>query len=170
MNARRELRNDPRGVLRNALEDVRAGMLGVEGSGQHMQPMTHFPDETLDIIWFVGSKSSDLVKAVGLGGQAHYCLIGRDHNLHICMSGTLEQAEDRAVLDRLWSPVLDAWFEGSRDDPDVALLRLALDEASIWASTDSAIWFATQIIKANLVASHQPDVGDHVVIPLGRLA
>ena len=167
---RDRMRADARDTLFGVMGRVHAGMLGVEGSGQHLQPMSHFLDAETGEIWFVGSESSDLVRAIGQGAQAQYAIISKDHDLHACMRGYIEQSQDRAKLDALWSPVLSAWFEGGRDDPDIALLRMTLRDAAVWASTGSAVVFATEIARANLAAEHEPDVGERTVIEFNAAA
>ena len=37
--------------------------------------------------------------------------------------------KDRATIDRLWNRFVAAWFEGGKDDPKLALLRLDADLA-----------------------------------------
>jgi hypothetical protein len=42
-----KLTSNPAAALFDALDDVRTGMLGIHGSEQHLQPMTHFGDRGL---------------------------------------------------------------------------------------------------------------------------
>ncbi len=161
MSIRKEIEHDPRHALIEKMDDVRVGMLGVEGSSQHMQPMTHFTDWDTNTLYFITSSDTDLVRAVGLGGRAHYCVVGKDQDFHACLAGTLEQVEDQAKLDELWSPVAGAWFEKGREDPKVTLLRLTLADASVWGSTESSLRFGFEIARANMDEDHLPDVGVH---------
>ncbi len=164
MNRRTALADDPRAALFAAMDEVRVGMLGVLASGRHMQPMTHFPDRATSTVWFITSTETDLVRSVGVGARAHYCVTGLDHDFHACLAGMIEQSEDRAKLEGLWSPVVGAWFAGGIEDPTVCLLRLMPQEAALWASTDSGARFGLEVLRANLSADHRPDLGDHAVI------
>lgn len=168
MNTMEKLRADARGTLFEKLDEQRVGMLGVVDSDQHMQPMTHYADPHTAEIWFITSTDTDLVRAVGLGARSHYCVMTPDQEFYTCLSGTLEQSEDREKLDELWSSVASAWFDEGRQDPKVTLLRLAAQEAAIWASTDSVAAFGFEIVRANLEADHKPDVGEHLIIRLDR--
>ena len=138
-------------------------MLGVEGSGQHMQPMAHHPDETGQSLWFLTRRDSDLVASVGSGAQAHFCVISKAQDFHACLAGRLEEAMDRTRLDAMWNPVTAAWFDGGKDDPRLVMLALRLSDAAIWASTGSSARFAYEIAKANLT-DDDPDVGVHNVV------
>ena len=167
MNKLNDLETEARRALFDTMEEVRSGMLGVVGSDRHLQPMTHFPDRDLAEVWFITSKNTDLVRAVGQGARANYCLSSGEGIFFACLTGTIEQSADSAKLDELWSPVAAAWFEEGRDDPDVSLLKLTLLDAGVWASTDSAAVFGMEIARANLQSSHQPDVGRHTVVRFG---
>lgn len=89
-----------------------------------MQPMTHFPQHETGEVWSITSAGTDLVRSVGLGGRAEYCVTGKSHDLSASPTGTIKQSEDRKELEGLWFPAVAMWFDGGTDDPDVCLLRL----------------------------------------------
>ena len=45
---------------------------------------------------------------------------------------------DRAVLDRLWNPIIDSWFKEGKDDPDLAMLRFDTTTADVWEADTGA--------------------------------
>lgn len=154
-----DVQNNPRKALFDMLADVRSGMLGLTASGTGLQPMTHFPDEAAGVIWFISSMQSELVQATGLGEDADYVVVAKNHDMHTSLRGKLYHLHDDAQLNALWNPVIGAWFEGGRDDPDVALLRFEPETAELWASTTSMLRFGFEILRANLAAEHRPDLG-----------
>ncbi len=168
MNMTRKIHDDARGTLFDVLDDQRVGMLGVIGSDRHMQPMTHFADRNAGALWFVTSKETDLVREIGSGIQAHHCVMTPEGNFHACLDGKLEQSDDSAKLDELWSSVTAAWFEEGRRDPEVTLLKFTLHNAGVWTSTDSSMVFGLEIVRANMSTEHKPEVGDHMVIQFGE--
>ncbi len=168
MNKRSELNADPRKTLFDFMDNLRTGMLGVVNSDQHMQPMTHFLDRENAEVWFITSKNTDLVRAVGLGARADYCLSSPEADFYACLSGTLEQSANREKLDEIWSAVTSAWFDEGREDPDVCLLKFTLLDAGVWATTDSSVVFGLEIARANIQSSHQPDLGEHTVVRFGE--
>lgn len=159
-----QMRQDPRTALFAMLADVRTGMLGLTASGTGLQPMTHFPDSDAGVIWFISSTQSELVQSLGLGEDADYVVIAKDHDIHASLRGKLYQLHDEAQLAELWNPVIGAWFEGGRDDPQVALLRFEPAVAEIWGSTTSTLRFGFEVLHANLVAGHTPDLGVKAVV------
>lgn len=159
-----KVRADARTALFDVLDDSRAGMLGVKHADQHMQPMTHHADRDSAELWFITSSETDLVKAIGTGAEAHYCITKGDGTFYACLSGRLEVSHDREKLDEVWSVVAAAWFDEGRDDPDVTLLRLGLEDAAIWTATDSAMTFGLEIARAKLDREKKPDLGDHRIV------
>lgn len=86
-------KNDPLQQLWDVMEDVHAGMLGVEKSGQHMQPMAPFIEKETNTVWFYTRDDSQLVQAARTGERAHFCIIGKDHDYHACLAGTIDEVE-----------------------------------------------------------------------------
>lgn len=152
-------RKDPEALLWRELEKAHAGMLGVEGSGQHMQPMAHHVDREGRRLWFLTKRETDLVQALHPGAKAGFVLISKAHDFHASMSGPIEVRDDRAKLDEIWSRNSAAWYEGGKDDPSLTMLALDLRSAAIWASTANTLAYAWEIAKANVVTEAVPDVG-----------
>lgn len=162
-----KVRADARTALFDVLDETRAGMLGLKNADQHMQPMTHHADRDTAELWFITSADTDLVRTMGQGGKAHYCLTKGDGTFYACLTGRLMPSDDKAKLGEVWSVVASAWFEEGRDDPDVTLLRFALEDAAIWTATDSAMTFGLEIARAKFNAEKKPDLGDHRIVNFG---
>ena len=142
------------------VKEVRAGMLGVQGLPDHMQPMSPREEPEAKTLWFYLSADSDLYKQVKGGhDKAHFCVVGKDHDYHACVSGTLSETTDKAKIDQHWDPIVAAWFHGGKDDPDMRMIGMRLDHAAIWGSSDSSARFGWEIAKANLMEEKVPDVG-----------
>lgn len=158
-------KSDPLQQLWDVLGDVHAGMLGVESSGQHMQPMAPFIEKETNSIWFFTRTDSDLINAARTGNRAHFCVISKDHDYHACLAGAIDEVKSREHIDKYWSAPVAAWFEGGKEDPSLTMLQLKLDNVAIWASTNSTLKFGWEIAKANLTGK-EPDLGYHTQISL----
>jgi general stress protein 26 len=112
-------------------------MLGVEGTRDGAtQPMTaNFEDHDRDagVVWFFTAKDHDLTRAMGQSNRAIGSFSAKGHDLFASLRGTLEIVNDRATIDRLWSPIVAEWYKG-KDDPKLALVRFDIDDAKIWKS------------------------------------
>jgi len=131
------------------------GMLGLMDSTQHFQPMTAFVEEKAGQIWFFTRKDTDLVQATA-GGLAMFTI--QTNDLQACLGGRLTEAFDRARMDKYWNSVVAAWYPDGKDDPNLTMLRLDLEDAEVWISANP-VKFAWEVAKANATRS-TPDVGD----------
>ena len=121
-----------------ALRSDMTVMLGLKGAG-HAQPMTAQFDKDVpgNTLWFFTSKESDLVHALDAQHAAIAHFASKGHDLFAAIDGELALDNDRATIERLWNPYVDAWFEGGKNDPKVALLRFVPANAQIWLNDHS---------------------------------
>src|ERR1700744_6450471 len=125
-----------------ALRSDMTMMLGLQGvSDGHTRPMTAQLDGDQDRgpIWFFGSTDTHLVQSMEDGSRAIATFSTKGHDLFASVHGTLTLDNDRAVIDRLWNRHVAAWYEGGKDDPKLALLRLDAERAEIWLEGSSLI-------------------------------
>ena len=122
---------------------VMLGLAGVEDS--RTRPMTAQVDTDGDTkhggrIYFFGAKSESLVQAIGTTHRAVATYTSKDHKVFAHIHGNLVHDQDQAVIDRLWNPMIASWYEGGKDDPDLALIRFETEQADIWeAQTGSTL-------------------------------
>lgn len=161
-------RHEPIAQLFDVLDDTHAVMIGLERTDQAMQPMAPQVDEDRRGIWFYTKRDSDLGVAVASqpSSRARICLIGPDHNYHAFITGTMSEETDPSRVEQFWSPVVAAWFDEGKEDPNLMMMRFDATEADIWASSGSVIRFAWEIAMANM-SSEEPSLGEtaHVVFP-----
>lgn len=153
-----------RKALFDALDDERTGMLGLEGRGEHMQPMTHFLDADRRVLHFITARDTHLARSIGTGATAHFTLTDKG-DLYASITGRIAPSSDRAKLEELWSPAAAMWFEQGKDDPSILLLAMQLEEAAVWTVDANALQFGIEMLRANM-GDHTPDLGDHAVIRL----
>lgn len=159
MSSLTQTRENPREQLFDEIDRIHAGMLGIEGSHMHMQPMAPMLDRKTATIWFFTKTDTALAQAITPGAHAHFCVVGKDHDYHACVAGRLSLRKDPAKIDEYWSSVVSAWYENGKDDPKLTMLALEMEDAEIWASTGSTLKFGWEIAKANLNSEEEPDVG-----------
>ena len=145
----------------NASPFVMLGLQHVEDT--QTRPMTaqiDLPDgaskEDGGQIYFFAAKSENLVRGIDGKHRAVATFASKGHDLFAHVHGTLVIDNDRAVIDRLWGPVIDSWYKDGKDDPDLALLRFDTEHADIWEAD------AGSTLKAVLIKLAGRDPGkDH---------
>ena len=117
-----------------------------EGEDGHARPMTAQLDADCfqgnlyqGPIWFFTAKSNELYHQIGSGGRAMAHFASKGHDIWATVHGNLSQSNDPAVIDRLWNRFVAAWYEGGKDDPELALIRLDPENAEIWVDASSMV-------------------------------
>jgi len=143
-----------------ALKSDRTVLLGLSRGGDgRAQPMTaQIEGDEGGPIWFFSARDVELVRAIGGGADAFLHFAAKGHDLFASVEGRLSIDNDRAKIERLWNPVVAAWFEGGNDDPKLRLLRFEPGTAQIWLNENSL--FAG--VKTLLGADPKDDYKDKV--------
>lgn len=125
-----------------ALQSDMTMMLGIAGGEDgHTRPMTAQLDgENRGPIWFFTATDNALVQQLGSSSKrATATFVAKGHDLFAAVQGDLCVYTDRAVVDRLWNRFVAAWYEGGKDDPKLALLRLDADRGEVWLNGSSLV-------------------------------
>jgi general stress protein 26 len=129
----------------SALKDDMTMMVGLDGvEDGHARPMTAQFDGERSPIWFFSSKDNALVRKLGQVGsldvdRAIATFASKGHDIFATVHGRLSIDNDRATIEKLWNRYVAAWFEGGKDDPKLALLRLDAERAEIWVDASSMV-------------------------------
>ncbi|HEY9580052.1 MAG TPA: pyridoxamine 5'-phosphate oxidase family protein [Rhizorhapis sp.] len=104
-------------------------MVGLSNTHSHSEPLTAQLDrDQVDTIFFFIGKDNRLAQ----GGPAMAQFVSKGQDFFACLSGRVLIDNDRAMIDKLWSKPVEAWFPGGKTDPNLALLRFDIDEAELW--------------------------------------
>lgn len=123
-----------------ALKSDRTLMLGLDGvEDGHARPMTAQVEGEAGPIWFFTARDNVLVKHLKHGQRAIAAFSAKDHELFASIKGSLHLDNNPAVIDRLWNAFVAAWYQGGKDDPKLALLRLDAEHAEIWLNESSML-------------------------------
>ena len=146
--------------LWKALDKDRTVMLGIHDAGGHIHPMTALVENERAPIWFFTSSDTELARQLASPRPGFATLASKDHELFAVIQGELRIDNDRAVIDRLWSPFVSAWFEGGKDDPKVTLLRFDAGPAQIWENEHSLIAGVKMLLGSDPKKDFQDKVAD----------
>ena len=114
-----------------ALDDSPFLFLQLDEVPENAVPMTAQLDKDANhAIWFFTTKDHCLAN----GGPATATFAGKGHQMFARFKGTLTEETSRERLDKQWSQIVEAWFPGGKDDPNLLMLRMDLGEAEIWNS------------------------------------
>ena len=131
------------------------GLVGVEES--HTRPMTAQLRGSEGPIFFFTARDNTLVQNLRADSRAIGTFAAKDHEVFASIHGRLSLDNDPDVIDALWNPYVEAWFEGGRDDPELALLRFDADRAEIWEN-ESGMFAGLKMLFGR---DPKPDAGEH---------
>ncbi len=114
-------------------------------------------------LWFFTEDPSAKTAQVRANDQVNVAIEAGHGWLSI--SGRASVSKDAAKIDELWNTGAEAWFEGGRDDPAVALLRVQAETAEYWTSKAPMVVTLAKYAKA-AVTGGRPDVGESKVVEL----
>jgi len=138
-------------------------MLGLDGvEDGHARPMTaQLEHDDRGPIWFFTARDNTIVKK--LAAQSNRTIAtftSKGHDLFATIHGTVRLDTDRAVIDRLWNRYVAAWYEGGKDDPKLALLRLDPERAEIWADASSILAGVKLLLGVDPKVSYKDKVAE----------
>ncbi|PWJ22362.1 pyridoxamine 5'-phosphate oxidase family protein [Jannaschia seohaensis] len=119
------------------LESDRTVFLATEGAKP--RPMHAAFEGKAAPIWFFTSYDTELGEVLKQGPrEATMTFAAKGHDFWASASGQLTLDNDKAVIDRLWSPFVAAWYDG-KTDPKLALARYDIREAHLWEDGSSLV-------------------------------
>lgn len=141
-----------------------AVVTSVNAEGQLVSRPLAMQDREFDgTLWFFTADPSPKTEQVQFNDQVNVAL--QVDKGWVSIAGTATVSHDRAMIDELWTPQAEAWFENGKEDPAVALLRVKADTAEYWTMESNKVVSAIKYAKA-IVSGGQPDVGDNATIKL----
>lgn len=133
--------HENREKLWELIKDVRFAMIShqTETHEIHAQPMTMLNSERMDEdqnVYFILKDTNDIVQAVEAGrNQLGLAFSKPSDDIYVSISAHGEISTDRALIDKLWNPWAENWFDG-KDDPSVRVLVAKAVSAEYWNVTD----------------------------------
>jgi general stress protein 26 len=136
-------------------------MIGIEGADDgHTRPMTaQIEGDTSGPIWFFTATDNGLVQRLqGGDSRAIATFVSKGHDVFATVHGTLTVDTNRAVVDRLWNRFVAAWYEGGKDDPKLALLRLDPEMGEVWLNGSSLVAGVKMLMGVDPKKSYRDNV------------
>jgi general stress protein 26 len=142
--------------LSEMIKDIEFAMLTtVEEDGTlRSRPMVTQQVEFDGDLWFFTHASSPKVEEVERERNVNVSYAKPDDQRYVSVSGKARLVRDPEKTRALWNPAYKAWFPGGLDDPQLALLKITVERAEYWDSSQSAFVHLVGFIKA--VATGEP--------------
>ena len=134
----------------------------------HAHPLTT-QNRAIDengMLYFFVSKATELGQRIQADGNVAVSYGDKGDDTWVSISGTATVSEDRQLKERLFNPMVKAWFPGGLEDPNLELIQVHIDHAEYWDIDDSKM---TQLLKmaTAAVTGKPPTMGKHKELTLG---
>lgn len=137
MNARTDVssaREDRIAKLAELIHDVDIAMLTTVAASGHLvsRPLGTQQVEFDGDLWFAAGCDSDKAAQIQANPQVNVAYAAPARDIYVSVAGRASLVHDRAKIDQVWSPRMQAYFPGGKDDPDLCLIRVEAHSAEYW--------------------------------------
>ena len=162
-------RNEAIEQLREKIKGIRIAMLTTvdEDGSLRSRPMATQEAESDGDLWFFTGLSSPKAHEVEQDHRVNLSYADPDDQRYVSISGTGRILRDKSKAKELWNPMLKAWFPEGLDDPNLALLRVAVEKAEYWDSPSGKMVQAVGFLKAVATGhTYKPSPGENEKVEL----
>ena len=144
------------------IRGIRVAMLTtVDGDGQlHGRPMATQDFDFDGTLWFFTAANSEKVAELGRDSRVSVAYADEPRSRYVSLSGAAHVVRDPRKMRELWKPILEAWFPGGLDDPELALLEVTVTGGEYWDAPSSRLVRLAGMVKGALTGSGMP-AGEH---------
>jgi general stress protein 26 len=147
--------------LKEMVEGIDFCMLTtIDGGHLRSRPMSTQQFEFDGDLWFFTKESSHKVEELEKDDRINVAYSKPDDNRYVSVSGRGEIVHDRAKIEELWNPIHKAWFPDGIEDPELCLLKVAVEQAEYWDAPSSKLVQVYGFVKA-LATGTEADYGEN---------
>lgn len=127
-------------MLREVITEARTCMLVTQHSGFPLdaRPMSAQAVDEAGTVWFLSAADSDKNRDVALDDRVTLIVQNNSKYEYAQVSGHASIHRDKTLIEKYWSSVANAWFEG-KDDPRVTLLAVRPESGHYWTTKNGKI-------------------------------
>lgn len=112
-----------------------------------------------ELIFFTGAESHK-VEELHAHPEVNLIYANSSKQIYVSVRGHASLDRDRALIDKLWSAPMKVYFEGGKDDPNLAVLHVKVRDAMYWEASGNFAGRAIEFARAAM--SHDPSkMGEH---------
>lgn len=146
--------------LRDLVDDIKVAMMvtGLEKQPINAIPMTTKKVDEKGNIWFISMGSSEHNSNLAANPQVNLLYSDPNDMEFMSLFGTAEITKDRSVLEDLYNPRTDNWFDGP-DDPNLTAIKVKPQEAYYW-DTKTNKYITLLKMGVGAITGDNKDIGE----------
>jgi general stress protein 26 len=152
--------------ISHLIKDIKVAMLTSDDNGHlRSRPMVAAQNDFAGELLFFTHASAPKVDEVEQHGQVNVSYADADKQNYVSLSGVAEIVRDPAVVRAHWSEAMRTWFPKGKDDPDIAILKVSVEQAEYWDAPSSTMVYLYGYVKA-VATGASPHPGEHAKVRL----
>lgn len=152
--------------LKGFVEDIRTAMLTtIDGDVLRSRPMDTQEIDDNGKMWFLTGADAHKDEEIAKDNRVNVSYASPDDNTFVSISGTAEVFYDKQRIEELWEPLHKAWFPKGKDDPNIRILTVSIEQAEYWDSSSSTFVQLFGFLKA-MATGESADGGENKKINL----
>ncbi len=129
------------------------------------RPMSTQKTEFDGDVYFFTYEDTNKTRHIKRNPRVNLAYSAPDQQTYISLKGNAEISQDRAKMEELWSPELNAWFPDGLETEGIALIKVGVESGEYWDSHSSIVSHAIGLVKS-AVTGKSPDVGDNETVEI----
>jgi general stress protein 26 len=107
-------------------------------------PLTTRPMSTQEVdehgnLWFMSRNDSNKNKEIYQDSRVQLFYSNKTNGEYLSVYGHAEIVMDAEKINKLWSPMANAWFKEGKEDPAITLIKVVPVDAYYWDSNNSKV-------------------------------
>jgi len=162
-------RQDDIHLLAGLIRDVEVAMLTtVSADGRLVsRPLGTQQVDFDGDLWFATEADSPKVAEITAEPRVNVAYASPEQNTYVSVAGRAQIVDDRARVEALWSPSMELFFPGGKDDPNLRLIHVRAESAEYWSSPGGLFGKALQFVLS-AVDDEGGVLADNRVVDLKR--
>ena len=154
------------GKLWDMIKSIEIAMMVTE-DGEHLRsrPMAVSQKEFDGTLWFFTRVDAHKVTEIEREHRVNLAYANPTRQNYVSVTGMANLVRDRSEIDAHWTASLLTWFPKGKDDPEVALLKVTVQQAEYWDAPSSTMLHAYGYVKAAMTGK-SPEPGGHGTVKL----
>ena len=112
------------------------------------------------VLWFLTRASAHNNLEIAEHKQINLAYADPNAQHYVSVSGRASLVRDKNKVDQLWSNSIRSWFPNGKDDPDMALIRVQVEQAEYWDAPSSTMVHLFGYLKST-ITGQAPDPGEN---------
>ena len=155
--------DDPKAHLMALLKKVRIGMMSTRGNDGHFhsRPMATSDVEFDGSLYFLTDDHSGKVHDLAKEPETLVTYADEGQQVYVALRGTGELIHDTAQVKAHWTAAARGWFPKGPEDPEIALIKVTIEDAEYWDAPNGKMVVLLAYAKAVITGKRPGNIGEH---------